>query len=87
MRRNAEQPAAGPSSKVLPEGLPRHCRNQAASRAGAPGNTPRRQADLSRGGGVVKVALKGSVVVTIKPSETIGTLSHLLRDKRIARLS
>ena len=31
----------------------------------------------------MKVALKGSVVVTIKPSETIGTLSHLLRDKRI----
>lgn len=29
------------------------------------------------------LALKGSVVVTIKPSETIGTLSQLLRDKRI----
>ena len=31
----------------------------------------------------MKVALKGSVVVTIKLSETIGTLSHLLRDKCI----
>jgi CBS domain-containing protein len=35
----------------------------------------------------VKVAdiltLKGSMVITIKPSETIGTLSELLRDKRI----
>lgn len=29
------------------------------------------------------LALKGSVVVTIKPSASIGTLSELLRDKRI----
>jgi CBS domain-containing protein len=29
------------------------------------------------------LALKGSVVITIKPSETIGTLSQLLRDRRI----
>ena len=29
------------------------------------------------------LALKGSVVFTIKPSETIGTLSQLLRDRRI----
>jgi CBS domain-containing protein len=29
------------------------------------------------------LALKGSDVITIKPSETIGTLSQLLRDKRI----
>lgn len=36
---------------------------------------------------VVKVAdilaLKGSAVITIKPSETVGTLSRLLREKRI----
>jgi CBS domain-containing protein len=29
------------------------------------------------------LALKGSVVIAIKPSESIGTLSQLLRDKRI----
>jgi CBS domain-containing protein len=29
------------------------------------------------------LALKSSVVITIKPSESIGTLSQLLRDKRI----
>jgi CBS domain-containing protein len=29
------------------------------------------------------LALKGSAVITIKPSETIGTLSRLLREKRI----
>ena len=29
------------------------------------------------------LALKGSVVFAIKPSETIGTLSQLLRDRRI----
>jgi len=29
------------------------------------------------------LALKGSAVVTIKPSETVGTLSRLLREKRI----
>lgn len=29
------------------------------------------------------LALKGSVVITVKPSESIGTLSQLLRDKRI----
>ena len=45
-------------------------------------------ARINRGwGSVVKVAdilaIKGSVVFTIKPSETIGTLSQLLRDKRI----
>ena len=41
----------------------------------------------SIGGSVVKVAeilaLKGSVVFTIKPSETVATLSQLLRDRRI----
>lgn len=45
-------------------------------------------ARINRGwGGVVKVAdilaSKGSVVITIKPSETVGTLAQLLRDKRI----
>jgi CBS domain-containing protein len=29
------------------------------------------------------LALKGSVVITIKPSESVGALSKLLRDKRI----
>jgi CBS domain-containing protein len=29
------------------------------------------------------LALKGSVFVTIRPSETIGTLAQLLRDRRI----
>ncbi len=29
------------------------------------------------------LALKGSTVITIKPSETVGTLSLLLREKRI----
>lgn len=39
------------------------------------------------GGRVVKVAellgLKGSMVITIKPSESVGALSRLLREKRI----
>jgi CBS domain-containing protein len=29
------------------------------------------------------LVLKGSAVITIKPTETVGALSHLLRDKRI----
>jgi len=29
------------------------------------------------------LALKGSAVITIKPSDTVGTLSRLLREKRI----
>jgi CBS domain-containing protein len=43
--------------------------------------------DGGKAGGIVKVAdilaRKGSAVITIKPSETIGTLSRLLREKRI----
>jgi CBS domain-containing protein len=42
---------------------------------------------VSNWGHVVKVAdilaLKGSAIITIKPSETAGTLSRLLREKRI----
>ena len=47
----------------------------------------RRSARINRGIPVLTVAdilaLKGSVIDTIRPSETIGTLAQLLRDRRI----